>query len=69
MSLYDPIGSSDDGVIDLIREDPKASKAMDATVESFKSMPGAILISQGPDRIVLDASQVENLYSILKHNR
>lgn len=70
MSLYDPYGSSEDGVIVLKPEHYIADNdSLDVEVDEWKTVPGGIIMHQGEDTIALDPEQVEALYEILKHNR
>lgn len=70
MSLYDPSGCSEDGVIALVPTSP-INDEYDMTVKviEWDFGKGGICIEQGDEDIYLDAGQVEELYSILKHNR
>ena len=70
MSLYDPYGTSEDGVIVLKTEAGDLSDGkLDLEVDEWKTVPGGIIMHQGEDTIALDPEQVEALYEILKHNR
>ncbi|AIZ01883.1 hypothetical protein VR5_096 [Escherichia phage vb_EcoM-VR5] len=68
--LYDPSGNSENGVIALEPE-TLAGSGDDMTVEvvEWNIVKGGIVLEQDDEVIYLDASQVEELYSILKHNR
>ena len=68
--LYDPSGCSEDGIIALEPE-TLAGSGDDMTVEvvEWNIVKGGIALEQDGEVIYLDASQVEELYSILKHNR
>lgn len=70
MSLYDPSGNSEDGIIALEPETLAGSDG-DMTIEvvEWNLIKGGIVLEQDDEVIYLDASQVEELYSILKHNR
>ncbi|QMP18850.1 hypothetical protein CJ20_254 [Escherichia phage CJ20] len=70
--LYDPSGNSENGVIVLEPEHPVGDVYRPVEVcecNFVKGNTGGISIEQDDDVIYLDASQVEALYSILKHNR
>ncbi|UPW39298.1 hypothetical protein ESCO47_00062 [Escherichia phage vB_EcoM_ESCO47] len=69
MSLYDPSGDSENGVILLKGERTKEMDIDDVEVSSWTLIPGGICLEQDDNFICLDAGQVEALYSILKHNR
>lgn len=64
--LYDPYGSSEDGVIVLFAEAEESDD--DVFVESWESKDG-ITLQQENDMICLTAEQVEVLYQVIKHNR
>ncbi|QHR70709.1 hypothetical protein [Escherichia phage CLB_P2] len=68
--LYDPSGNSEDGVI-VLKPETLAGSGDDMTVEvvEWNLIKGGIVLEQDDEVIYLDASQVEELYSILKHNR
>lgn len=71
--LYDPSGSSENGII-VLEPETSINDQYDMTVEVLEwdfaeGKPGGICIEQADEAIYLDASQVEALYSILKHNR
>lgn len=65
--LYDPYGNSENGVIVLKPETDKLG--FDLVLSEWISCKGGIIMHQDDDTIVLDAGQVEALYSIIKHNR
>ncbi|ADR32479.1 hypothetical protein VR7_gp104 [Escherichia phage vB_EcoM_VR7] len=70
--LYDPSGNSENGVIVLEPEHPTGDvyRTVEVCECNFvEGNTGGISIEQDDDVIYLDASQVEALYSILKHNR
>lgn len=70
--LYDPSGNSENGIIVLEPEHPAGDVYRPVEVcecNFVKGNTGGISIEQDDDVIYLDASQVEALYSILKHNR
>lgn len=70
--LYDPSGCSEDGVIVLEPEHPVGDvyRTVEVCECNFvEGNTGGISIEQDDDVIYLDASQVEALYNILKHNR
>lgn len=64
--LYDPNGCSEDGIIVLFADNKDSDD--DVFVTEW-DCHGGITLQQENDMICLDASQVEELYSILKHNR
>lgn len=64
MSLYDPSGCSEDGVIVLLTGVEESDD--DVFVKEWEH--GGIVIQQENDMICLNVDQVEELYSILKHN-
>ena len=64
--LYDPSGNSEDGVIVLLADVEESDD--DIFVKDWEEK-GGITLQQENDMICLNASQVEELYSILKHNR
>lgn len=68
MSLYDPYGGSEDGVIEI---HPKAGPnlSMTVVVKEWSNSKNGVTLLQGSDDVSLDAEQVEALYEILKHNR
>ncbi len=54
MSLYDPYGSSEDGVIVLKPENPIAgNNSLDVEVDEWKTVPGGIIMHQGEDILLL----------------
>lgn len=65
--LYDPYGSSENGVICLETEENIVGHRVE--VQQWNAVPGGIMLGQGKDLVALDVQQVENLYQILKHNR
>lgn len=67
--LYDPSGNSEDGII-VLEPETLAGSGDDMTVEvvEWNIVKGGIVLEQDDEVIYLDASQVEELYSILKHN-
>lgn len=68
--LYDPYGSSEDGVIVVKTEVGDLSDGkLDLKVAEWTTVKDGIIMHQGEDTIALDAEQVEALYQILKHNR
>lgn len=62
--LYDPYGSSEDGVIILDSE----NNADDNVIVKEWGLSGLTLEQEG-DMICLTSNQVEQLYQIIKHNR
>lgn len=66
MSLYDPYGTSEDGVIVLFADVEDSDD--DVFVKEWEET-GGIALQQENDMICLTAEQVEVLYEILKHNR
>lgn len=65
--LYDPYGEFENGVITLKPETDKLGH--DLVLSEWISCKGGLYLEQNGDVIVLDADQVEALYSIIKHNR
>lgn len=63
--LYDPYGSSEDGMITL-EPDSVNFGIKQCEVEGLHV---GLMLTQDNDTIVLDVNQMEQLYQILKHNR
>lgn len=66
MSLYDPCGSSEDGIIVLFAGAEDSDD--DVFVKEWEET-GGITIQQENDMVCLNAEQAEVLYQVLKHNR
>lgn len=62
--LYDPYGSSENGAIALEPDSNFNFKPCEC-----ESVKNGVIFTQGDSCIVLDWNQLEQLYSILKHNR
>jgi hypothetical protein len=63
--LYDPSGNSEDGIIVLLADNKDSDD--DVFITEWDGH-GGITLQQENDMICLDACQIEELYSILKHN-